>query len=228
MIISALASIAVLLAFVAIAATARRVHLPAALSPVLVTAALIGGVLLLTGTSVLRFQQLSSPLHLLLGPAIVALGAGVHANRAVLIAARRPLALAIAAGTVTGVATAIGFARALGLGPLLTAATVTRTVSTPFAVLVQTRTGGPVPLAAGIAVGTGVIGAILLPPLLNLLRLRDPAAVGTAAGVAAHLVGADAVGRHDRVAGTFAGAGLVGAGVLVALILPPLWRWLIG
>ena len=228
MILNIFTSVAIVVVFVTVVAVTRRAELPAAISPVLVTAGLIGAVLMLTRTSLVQFQQLSSPLHLLLGPAIVALGGGVHANRAVLVAARRPLALAIVAGTVTGVATAVALARALGLGALLTAATVTRTVSTPFAVLVQTRTGGPVSLAAGIAVATGVIGAILLPPLLTLLRLRDPAAVGTAAGVSAHLVGADAVGRHDPVAGTFAGAGLVGAGVLVALVVPPLWGWLIG
>lgn len=225
---SGLVSLGVVLAFVAVAAGVRRWRLPAAASPVLVTALLIGAILAAAATPLRLFEQLASPLHLALGPAIVALGAGVHGSRRAFAAAGRPLAVAVAAGTVAGVGSAVLLARLLGLGPLLTAATLTRTVTTPFAVLVQTRTGGPVSLAAGIAVGTGVIGAILLPPLLKMVGVRDSATLGTAVGVAAHLVGADAIGRHDTVAGAFAGAGLVGAGVLVALVVPALWPWLIG
>ncbi len=227
-ILSALVSAGVVAAFVAVVAASRRLALPAALSPVVVTAAAIGLVLIVSGTSVERFKDLSQPLRLLLGPAIVALGAVVHGNRRVLAVAARPLAVAIAVGAVTGVASAVVLARALGLGPLLTAATATRTLSTPFAILVQTRVGGPVPLAAGIAVATGAIGAILLPSLLALLGVRDRRVVGTAVGVAAHLVGADAVGRRDPVAAAFAGAGLVGTGIVLALLIPPLWPWLIG
>jgi putative effector of murein hydrolase/putative effector of murein hydrolase LrgA (UPF0299 family) len=223
-----LVPLAVVALFVAVARTSRRLALPAALSPVVVTAAAVGLVLIVSGTPVERFKDLSQPLRFLLGPAIVALGAVVHGNRRVLTAAARPLAVAIVAGAVTGVGSAVLLARALGLGPMLIAATATRTLSTPFAILVQTRVGGPVPLAAGIAVATGAIGAIVLPPLLALLGVRDRRVVGTAVGVAAHLVGADAVGRHDPVAGAFAGAGLVGTGVVIAVLIPPLWPWLIG
>ncbi len=227
--IAALAvSAGVVVGYLAVVAAIRRAALPAAVSPVVVAALLLGGLLGATGTPLARFAQLTAPLHLLLAPAIVALGAGVHRNRAALRRAAGPLALAIPIGAVTGIASAVLLARALGLAPLLRAATVTRTVSTPFAILVQTRVGGPVSLAAGLAVATGVVGALLLPPLLHAVRLRDSRAVGTAAGVAAHLVGTDAVGRRDPIAGSFAGAALVGTGVLVALVVPPLWPWLIG
>ncbi|MBV8973079.1 MAG: LrgB family protein [Sphingomonadaceae bacterium] len=222
------ASAGIVAAYLAVVRMIRWLALPAAVSPVLVTALGIGALLAATGTPLARFAAMTMPLHLLLAPAIVALGAGVHANRATLRRAGRPLALAVTAGTASGVASAVLLARALGLGPLLTAATVTRTVSTPFAVLVQTRVGGPVSLAASLAVATGVVGAVLLPPLLKALRLGDAATLGTAAGVAAHLVGTDAVGRRDPLAAAFAGAGLVGAGILVALVVPPLWPWLAG
>ncbi len=226
--LSAGVSAAVVLAYRVVAAGLRRAALPAAFSPVVVTALAAGGVLAATGTPVARFAALTAPLHLLLAPAIVALAAGVHASAPALRRAAGPLLLAVAVGTASGVLSAVALARALGLAPLLRAATATRTVSTPFAILVQTRVGGPVSLAAGLAVATGAIGALLLPPLLRAIGVRDPRAVGTAAGVAAHLVGADAVGRRDAEAGSFAGAGLVGAGVLVALAVPPLWPWLVG
>ena len=227
-VLSALVSIGVVVVFIVVVATSRRLALPAALSPVVVTAAAIGILLVANRIPIERLQELSHPLGLFLGPAIVALGVAVHDNRRLLMAAARPLAVAIAIGSASGVGSAILLARALGLGPLLLAATATRTISTPFAILMQTRVGGPVSLAAGIAVATGAIGAIMLPSLLKMLGVDDRRAVGTAVGVAAHLVGADAVRRHDAVAGAFAGAALVGTGVVVSLIVPPLWPWLIG
>lgn len=227
-VLSALVSIGVVVVFIVVVATSRRLALPAALSPVVVTAAAIGILLVANRIPIERLQELSHPLSLFLGPAIVALGVAVHDNRRLLMAAARPLAVAIAVGSASGVGSAILLARALGLGPLLLAATATRTISTPFAILMQTRVGGPVSLAAGIAVATGVIGAIMLPSLLKMLGVVDRRAIGTAVGVAAHLVGADAVGRRNAVAGAFAGAALVGTGVVVSLIVPPLWPWLIG
>jgi len=227
-VLSALVSIGVVVVFIVVVATSRRLALPAALSPVVVTAAAIGILLVANRIPIERLQELSHPLSLFLGPAIVALGVAVHDNRRLLMAAARPLAVAIAVGSASGVGSAILLARSLGLGPLLLAATATRTISTPFAILMQTRVGGPVSLAAGIAVATGAIGAIMLPSLLKMLGVVDRRAIGTAVGVAAHLVGADAVGRRDAVAGAFAGAALVGTGVVVSLIVPPLWPWLIG
>ena len=221
-------SCGVVAAFVGIAALIRGLDLPAPVSPVLVTALAVGGVLLATRTSVAAFSGLTAPLHHAFGPAVVALAAGVHDNRRALRAAGRPFAAAVVIGTVAGIASALALARLLGLGPLLVAATLTRTASAPFVVLVQARAGGPTALATGIGVATGVIGALVLPPLLGRLGIRDRAALGTAVGVAAHLVGTVAIGRRDALAGVFASAALVGAGVLVGLAVPPLWPWLIG
>lgn len=221
-------SIMVSLAVAGVFVLAARARLPAPLSPVVVTALIVGGALAATRTPVERFETLAGPLRWALGPAIVALGATLHLNRAVLRRHGGPLLLAVAVGTTAGVGSAVALARALGLAPDLAAATVTRTISTPFAILVQTRVGGPVALGAALAVTTGVIGAVLLPPLLARLGLTGPATIGTATGVAAHIVGADAVGRRDPAAAGFAGVALVIAGILVAVAVPPLWGWLTG
>lgn len=226
--IQAAVSLAVVAAYLAVVAASRRLRLPAAVSPVLVTALLVGTAVVMTGTPVARFEALAAPLRWLLGPAIVALAAMVHANFPALRRAGAPLAGAILIGTAAGVVTAAAFARMLGLGPLLTAATLTRTITSPFAILVQTRLGGPVDLAAGFAVLTGVIGAVALPPLLRLLGLRGSTITGVAVGVAAHLVGTDALRRRDPAAASIAAVALVAAGILVAVVLPLVARWLIG
>lgn len=205
---------------------ARAIGGPPWASPVLAAALGIGVLLWASGTPVAVFEDYAQPLRWALSPAIVALGAIVHRNRGTVRAQARPLLIAVAGGTGVGVLTAVGLARALHLGPLLTAALTTKTVSTPFAVAVAERVGGPVPLAAALAVLTGVVGAVTVPPLLHALRIRGSATTGIAMGQSAHLVGTDALTRRDPRAAAWSAVTMVLAGMLAAVVLPLAWRWL--
>ncbi len=195
-------------------------------SPVLAAALAVALLLWLADVPVLVFEDYARPLRWALSPAIVALGAVVHRNRGVVRAQAGALCFAVAGGTTVGVLTAVGMAHALGLGPMLTAALATKTVSTPFAVAVAERVGGPVPLAAALAVLTGVVGAVTVPPLLVLLGIRGSATTGIAMGQSSHLVGTDALTRRDGRASAWSAVTMVLAGVLASVLLPLMWRWL--
>lgn len=220
------ANAAVLLAFVVGRRLSALAGHPPLLSPVMIAAALVLGGCWLAHVEVARFEELAWPLRWLLGPAIVALGAVVHAARAALRAQLGKLLVAVAGGTTVGVLSAAGLARLAGLDQMLATALVTKTVSTPFAVLIQTRVGGPVALGAAMAVLTGVLGAIIVPAVLRAARLQGSATSGIAIGVSSHLVGTDWVSRRDPRAAAFAGGATVIAGVLASALLPLLWSWL--
>lgn len=217
----------VLLFFIARTLAARLGNPPWA-SPVLIAAVAVAAGLWLAKVGFEDFEAATTPLRAALAPAIVALGALVHRGRALIAAQRRAVLVAVTGGTATGVLSAIGLAHVVGLNPLLTQAVATKTLSTPFAVAVATSAGGPVPLAAALAVLTGVIGALLVPPVLRAVGVRGAAASGTAIGVSAHLVGTDWLTRRDPRAAGFSAVAMVVAGVLAALCLPVLWTWLTG
>jgi len=219
-------TIGVPLAFVAVRRATALASAPPAFSPVLLTALIVGTACWYASVPIARFEALAWPLRWALGPAIVSLAAVVHASRVALRAQLGALLVAVVGGTLVGIASALLLARALGLGPLLTAALATKTVTTPFAILIQTRLGGPVGLAAAVAVFTGVVGAVLVPPLLRACGIRGSAATGLAIGVSAHIVGTDAIARRDPRAAAFAGGATVLAGVIAAVVLPFAWPWL--
>jgi len=90
------------------------------------------------------------------------------------------------------------------------------------------RIGGSATLAAVFAVTTGIVGALVVTPLLNALGIRHRAARGFAAGLAAHGIGtARAWSIHPRT-GAYASLAMGLHGVLGALLLPALAGWLIG
>lgn len=199
---------------------------PAWASPVLIAALAVWLLLRFAGQPVPVFLDHTAPLRWLLGPAIVALGAIIHARFGLVRAQAVPLAVAVAGGSAVGVASALVLARLTGLGPLLTAALATKSFSTPFAVAIATRVGGPVPLAAALAVLTGVVGAVAVPPLLRLLRITGSATTGIAMGQASHIVGTEALTRRDGQAAAWSAVTMVLAGIFAAVLLPLVWRWL--
>lgn len=217
-----------LLAFALARRLSGRLGNPPWASPVLIGALFVAAVLAVCGVPVARFSAAAMPLRWLLGPALVALALIIDANRAALKADAFPVLVAVGGGMMVGVGSALGMARLLGLRDPLRAALATKTLSTPFGVAINSAIGGPVALAAAIAVLTGVIGALLVPPLFDRLRLTSTAGRALGLGTAAHIVGTDWLTRRDPRAGGLSALAMVLAGTLAALLLPPSWGWLVG
>jgi putative effector of murein hydrolase len=218
---------AVVAAFLLARRLAARAGYYPLLNPILLAAALVGAGLWLAGLPLDRFAELTRPLRWLLGPAIVALGHLIWAQREALRANALPLGAAIGFGSLTGITSAVSLARFLGLDFTLQSALAPKSVTSPFGIALMERLGGSPELAAGLIIVTGIIGAILLPPLLARLRLDDPDTMGVAVGQAAHIVGTDALGRRDTRAAAFSGLTMALAGIVTAVLLPLLWGWLI-
>jgi putative effector of murein hydrolase len=87
--------------------------------------------------------------------------------------------------------------------------------------------GGDPALTAVLVILTGMIGAVVVTPLMNALRIRDYRARGFAVGLASHGIGTARAFQVDPVAGTFAGIAIGLNAVMTALIVPGLVRlWL--
>lgn len=224
----ALVSALVLGCFAAARWLSARLGNPPWASPVLLAALALGLGLAATGVPLVRFETAALPLRWLLGPAVVALALVIHGNLALLRRAPLPVLLAVGGGAATGVFSAYVMARAFGLDRALVMAVTTKTVSTPFSVVIARMGGASVALAAAVAVLTGVIGALCVPWLFDRLGIKGRAARGLGLGVSSHLVGTDWVTRRDPVAGGFAALAMVLTGVMAALVLPPLWPLLFG
>jgi putative effector of murein hydrolase len=87
---------------------------------------------------------------------------------------------------------------------------------------ISEQLGGEPALTAVLVTFTGVLGAILVTPLMNLLRVRSYAARGFAAGLAAHGIGTARALSVDPIAGAFAAIAMGMSALVTALIVPPL------
>ena len=158
--------------------------------------------------------------HFLLGPATVALAIPLVENWERVRRSVVPILIALAAGSLTAIVTAVGTAALLGAPRPILASIAEKSVTTPIAMGIAEKIGGIPSLTAVLVILTGVIGAIMVTPLMNALRIRDYAARGFAAGVASHGIGTARAFQVNDLAGTFSGLAMGLNGILTAILVP--------
>ena len=79
-----------------------------------------------------------------------------------------------------------------------------------------------------LVIATGILGAIMVTPLMNALKIRDYAARGFAVGLASHGIGTARAFAVDPIAGVFAGIAMGLNAVVTPAIIPVLLPWLTG
>ncbi len=189
---------------------------------VAIAVALLVVLLLGTGTSYATYFDGAKFVHFLLGPATVALAIPLFRNRLVVARAVVPVAAALLAGALTAAGSAMAIAWALGASRETMLSLAPKSVTTPIAMAVSERIGGAPSLTAVLVILTGIVGAVVATPLLNLLGVRDWRARGFAVGLAAHGLGTARAFQVDQLAGTFAGIAVGLNGIATAVLVPGL------
>ncbi len=211
---------ATLLAYLAAHWLYTRARLNPLLNPVALSVALLIALLLATGTDYRTYFDGAQFVHFLLGPATVALAVPLYQNFKIVRRALLPMAAALLAGSLTAVISAVGIAYALGASRETLASLAPKSVTTPIAMGIAEGIGGLPSLTAVLVILTGIIGAMTVTPLLNLLDIKDWRARGFAVGIAAHGIGTARAFQVNELAGTFAGIAMALNGAATALLVP--------
>jgi len=217
---------ATLAAYAAADWIAQRLGYHPLANPVVIAAAALIILLKATETDYPTFFEGAQFVHFLLGPATVALAVPLWRNIEAVRKSLLPILAALVAGSLTAVASALSIAWALGApGPVL-ASLAPKSVTAPIAMGLAEAIGGIPSLAAVLVISTGILGAVIVTPLMNALGIRDFAARGFAVGVTSHGIGTARAFQVSEIAGTFAGIGMGLNGALTALIIMALAGWL--
>ena len=132
------------------------------------------------------------------------------------------MVVSVIAGSATAIGSATLVAWALGASRTTLLSLAPKSVTTPIAMAIAQQIGGLPGLTAVLVILTGIVGAITVTPLMNVLGLRDYAARGFAAGVASHGIGTARAFQVNELAGTFAGLGLALNGLVTSVLAPVL------
>ncbi len=193
-------------------------------NPVLIAIALVALLLMATGTDYRTYFNGAQFVHFLLGPATVALGVPLYRNLGLVRRDLLPMAASLLVGSVVAILSAVGIAAAMGVPHDVLVSLAPKSVTAGIAMAVSQSLGGIPSLTAALVIITGIIGAIVVTPLMNALRISDYAARGFAVGLASHGIGTARAFAVSSVAGTFAGIAMGLNAVVTALLVPVLLR----
>jgi putative effector of murein hydrolase len=151
---------------------------------------------------------------------IVALAVPLYINLRHIRALWKPVLLTLLLAGLVATLLGSGLAWMFGASADMQRTLLTKSVTSPFAILLAGEVNGIPALAAVFAILTGVLGAMFGPELMRALGIRHPAAQGLAMGITAHAVGTARALQEGEQCGGFAALGMSLMGVGTAVLLP--------
>jgi predicted murein hydrolase (TIGR00659 family) len=189
-------------------------------NPVLIAVILLSSVLLITKTPYATYFNGAKFVHFLLGPATVCLAVPLYANFAAVRRSALPMCIALIVGSFVAILSALGIAYALGIRGQTLLSLAPKSVTAPVAMGISEATGGSPTLTAILVILTGITGAIIATPLLNLFRFKNYRARGFAVGLASHGIGTARAFQVSEQAGAFASIGMGLNAIATAILVP--------
>lgn len=191
-------------------------------NPVALSVVIIVAVLLISGTPYRTYFEGAQFVHFMLGPVTVALALPLFDQWRRIRQLFLPLLFALIAGVLTAVLSVATIAWLLGAAPQTILSLMPKSVTTPVAMGIAERIGGLPSLTATMVIATGILGAMIARPLLDLAGIAGDDARGFALGVAAHGIGAARAFQVSEEMGAFAGLAMGLAALATALLVPAL------
>ncbi|AND87017.1 putative murein hydrolase (TIGR00659 family) [Bradyrhizobium diazoefficiens] len=189
-------------------------------NPVLHAMWIIGVFLLVTGTSYTTYFAGAQFVHFLLGPATVALAVPLYENRKRVVSSIVPMLVALVAGSVTAVVSVVLLAELAGLPRDVVLSLAPKSVTAGVAMGIAESLHADPSLAAVAVILTGIMGAIIVTPLMNRTGVTDFRARGFAAGLAAHGIGTARAFQVDEIAGVFSGIAMSLNALVTSFLVP--------
>ena len=189
-------------------------------NPVLIAVCILTAVLTATGTPYATYFEGAQFVHFLLGPATVALALPLFDNLGHLRRALLPVLAALIVGSVVATFSALLIASWMGVDDILLISLAPKSATAPVAIGISQELGGSPTLTAVLVILTGITGAVVATPLLNLLRQKDWRARGFAVGLVSHGIGTARALQVNPTAGAFAGLGMAVNAVATAILAP--------
>lgn len=189
-------------------------------NPLLLSAMLIIGVLLLTGTSAQNYLDQTAGLTWLLTPATVSLAVPLYRQLKMLKKNLIAIFAGVASGILSGLGALLLLCAVFALDRQLTVSLLPKSITVAIGSTLADQNGG-IPALTSVAIAiTGVLGNLTGPWLCKLLKLTDPISQGVAYGTAAHIIGTTRATQTHPIAGAVGSLSLVVAGILTSIFFP--------
>ncbi len=190
------------------------------LQPILTSSTIIIAFLLFADIPYGIYNDQNMVLNYILPLTAVALAIPLYRNLHVLKKHAIPIIAGITAGTLATMGSIIAIGNLIGTGEQIIVSMLPKSATNPIAIEVSEIIGGIPSLTVSLVVITGVLGGILGPEILNLMRIRNEVARGIALGSMSHAIGTARAFKEGEVEGAMSSLAMAIAGTLTAILSP--------
>lgn len=187
-------------------------------SPLLVATLLLMGYILIADINMAVFLTDLSGIHLFLGPLIVSLAVPIMKQIDLIKKNILPILVGSFVGAGTSILAVVVLGKWFKLDQTIIYSVIPKASTTPIAIEVSEKIGGIRSITVAVVVMTAVIGAVIIPLILKILRIKDPRIIGMGFGTTSQAVGTAKALEIDATAGAISGVALVFTGIATALI----------
>lgn len=198
---------------------AKKIHSPL-FNPLVIAMAAIISLLVFTGIPYDDYFSGSKVINDLLQPAVVALAFPLYEQLHQIRNKWKSILTICFFASLSGMLSGAFIALWLGATPEIAASVLPKSVSTPIAMAIAESIDGIPAISAVCVMIAGIFGAVFGHSLLNLFRIKNPAARGLAIGASAHALGTARCAEIDYHEGVYSSLALVVCGIITSLLAP--------
>lgn len=186
-------------------------------NPLLISAVLVIGTLLLLDVDYEAYNEGAKYLSYLLTPATVCLAIPLYQQIELLKKYRAAVLGGVAAGALASLFSVLGLSALFGLTHEQYVSLLPKSVTTAIGMGVSEELGGIVTLTVAAIVLTGVLGAVIGESVCRMFRIRNRIAVGLAFGTSAHAVGTSRALEIGEIEGAMSSLAIVVCGLITTV-----------
>lgn len=196
-------------------------------NPTLIAIGIVAAALMALHGDYASYFAAVQPIHLLLGPAVVALAVPLYRHLAQVREQAALLAVALFMGCLTAILSSLAVGWLLGLSHTELLSLAPKSATAAVSMEIAAKNGGTPAVTAVLTILTGVTGAIVAPFILNWLRIERADARGFSMGLASHGIATARAFQESETAGAFSGLAMALNAVATAILAPVLFRLLL-
>jgi putative effector of murein hydrolase len=197
------------------------------LNPTLIAISVVAGSLALLHVDYGTYFGATHAIHVLLGPAVVALAVPLFRHSALCRGRCLQLGFALLAGSIAAIVSSLTLGKWLGLSHVTLMSLAPRSATTAVSMEVSARIGGIPAVTAVLTVLTGIIAAVIGRYLLSAIRVDEPAARGFGMGLTGHGIATARAFQDGETTGAFSGLAMALNTAATSILTPIMVRLLL-
>lgn len=197
----------------------RKTKLPL-FNPLLIAIIIVIGFLKLFNIDFDTYNESGKFINMFLGPATIVLAVPLYKQFELLKKNFLPILLGITIGSLVGILSIISISGFLKLDNLITISLLSKSVTTPIGIEITNQLGGLAPVTVLAIILSGIVGAIIAPPVCKVFKITNPVAIGVGIGTSSHAVGTSKAFEMGETEGAMSSLSIGIAGVITVFLAP--------